>query len=72
MIITIIIIIGIIIIVIVLHTLKQIWIFTTPLLQSSFVYTIQSLLKVLTVWCLKACWFGSQWKSNKKITFSWI
>ena len=45
MIITIIIIIGIIIIVIVLHTLKQIWIFTTPLLQSSFVYTIQSLFK---------------------------
>ena len=38
-------IISIIIIVIVLHTLKQIWIFTTPL-QSSYMYTIQSLFKI--------------------------
>ena len=44
-IIIIVIIIIIIIIIILLHTLKLIWNFTTPLPQSSYMYTIQGLFK---------------------------
>ena len=47
---------------------------TLPLPSPKAATCIQyrAFLKVLTVKCLKACWFGSQWKSNKRNAFSWI